>query len=82
MTYRCCGGELSHKRSCFSTVRMLAGESVTYTAVVRHVVTVNERGLAYAQRYRWSCSCGKVGRWVSRRLQAQQGGATHQRRSR
>lgn len=32
--------------------------------------------------FRWRCSCGKTGRWVSRRWQAVQGAATHVRRAR
>ena len=91
MTYPCCSGTEGHAKWCISTPRMLAGERVTYTAVVRHVVTVEEDDITGQSepkadppewRYRWHCSCGRVGRWVTRRLQAQQGGATHQRRSR
>lgn len=32
--------------------------------------------------YRWRCTCSVVGVWKSRRWQAAQGAATHQRRSR
>ena len=88
--FRCCGKSDGHASWCISTARMLAGESVTYTPVTRHAVTIDEDDVTGQSepkadppewRYRWSCSCGKNGRWVSRRLQAQQGGATHQRGS-
>ena len=81
MTYRCCGKEYGHASWCTSTARMLAGENVTYTPVTMHVVTIDED--APAGRYRWRCSCrpDAVGRWVTRRWQAVQGGKTHERRS-
>lgn len=94
MTYPCCGGVDCHKMSCFSKVRTLAGWPVTYTAVTRHVTTIDtdlreaidNYGQTYttaATRYRWRCSCGSPpGRWVTRRFQAEQGAKTHARRAR
>lgn len=81
MTYPCCSGTEGHAKWCISTPRMLAGESVTYTPAVRHVVTYDVITEGPTNYFRWHCSCGKTGRWVTRRLQAQQGGTTHQRRA-
>lgn len=36
----------------------------------------------YPVSYRWRCTCSAVGAWKSRRWQAVQGAATHQRRCR
>lgn len=92
MTYPCCGKSTGHASWCTSTPRMLAGGAVTYTTVTRHVWSVHEKtslmidadreatGLHHL--YCWCCSCGKYGRWVTRRSQAEQGAKTHARRAR
>ena len=85
MTYPCCGKSTGHATWCTSTPRMLAGEAVTYTTVTRHVTTIEEDDFPDATpSFRWKCCCHPcaVGRWVTRRSQAEQGAKTHARRAR
>lgn len=94
MTYPCCGQTTGHATWCTSTPRMLAGETVTYTTVTRHVWRIETietfRKLEDGQvepvgvRYRWSCPCSvdAVGQWKTRPSQAEQGAKTHARRAR
>ena len=94
MTYPCCGKSDGHATWCTSTPRMLAGEAVTYTTVTRHVAEIETietfrkledgRVEPVGVRYRWRCRCSltAVGRWVTRRSQAERGAKTHARRAR
>lgn len=80
MTYPCCGKSTGHASWCTSTLRMLAGEAVTYTTVTRHVWRV-EWQYVHDTQYRWRCSCGQFGTWKTKPLQAEQGAKTHARRA-
>lgn len=86
MTYPCCSKSDGHATWCTSMPRMLAGETVTYTSVTRHVWRVHELGAPHNPdapiHYCWYCSCGSHGQWKSHRSQAEQGAKTHARRAR
>lgn len=57
-----------------NTEPKLAAPGVPYL----HIFVVDTRGMAYAQRYRWKCSCGDAGKqWRSAARSARIGGERH-----